>query len=121
MIDAVGADRFTTWLRMRSGHVPKMVQVMQNTGAKSFYRNDGNGKFTEVGEKAGVSDIGWGMGVAVGDYDNNGYNDVFQGSSSNGYLLTADATGTTYTRENMTSNYGGGSEVTHSRHFFVFY
>src|SRR6185503_9978668 len=27
-----------------------------------LYRNDGNGKFTEVGEKAGVSDIGWGMG-----------------------------------------------------------
>jgi 3-hydroxyacyl-CoA dehydrogenase len=41
MIDAVGAEQFTTWLRMRSGTVPKMLQVMQNTGAKSFYRNDG--------------------------------------------------------------------------------
>src|ERR1041385_5243798 len=46
------------------------VDLVKSKGKtkSELYRNDGNGKFTEVGEKAGVSDIGWGMGVAVGDY-----------------------------------------------------
>jgi enediyne biosynthesis protein E4 len=42
-----------------------------------LYRNDGDGKFTEVSMKAGVSDIGWGMGVAVGDYNNDGFEDLY--------------------------------------------
>src|ERR1043166_9212750 len=43
------------------------VDLVKSKGKtkSALYRNDGNGKFTEVGEKAGVSDIGWGMGVAV--------------------------------------------------------
>src|SRR5215813_3592724 len=42
-----------------------------------LYRNDGNWKFTDVTEKAGLSGIGtgYGMGVAVGDYDNDGFPD----------------------------------------------
>lgn len=42
-----------------------------------LYRNDGGDKFTEVAVKAGVSDIGWGMGVATGDYNNDGFEDLF--------------------------------------------
>ncbi len=44
-----------------------------------LYRNDGNWKFTDVTEKAGLSGIGtgYGMGVAVGDYDNDGYQDLY--------------------------------------------
>ena len=43
----------------------------------ALYRNDGAGKFTDVSEKAGVSDIGWGMGVAVADYNNDGFVDIY--------------------------------------------
>jgi hypothetical protein len=44
-----------------------------------LYRNDGNGKFTDVTEKAGLSGAGtgYGMGVAVGDYDNDGFQDLY--------------------------------------------
>ncbi len=44
-----------------------------------LYRNDGNGKFTDVTEKAGLTGIGtgYGMGVAVGDYDNDGFQDLY--------------------------------------------
>ncbi len=42
-----------------------------------LYRNDGGGKFTEVAVKAGVSDIGWGMGAATGDYNNDGFEDLY--------------------------------------------
>lgn len=55
------------------------VDLVKSKGKtkSDLYRNDGNGKFTEVGEKAGVSDIGWGMGVAVGDYNNDGFEDIY--------------------------------------------
>lgn len=42
-----------------------------------LFRNDGNGVFTDVTEKAGVGGTGFDNGVAVGDYDNDGYPDLF--------------------------------------------
>jgi hypothetical protein len=41
-----------------------------------LYHNDGHGRFTEVGEKAGFTVEGWGQGVCVGDYDNDGRPDL---------------------------------------------
>jgi enediyne biosynthesis protein E4 len=44
----------------------------------ALYRNNGDGTFTDVTEKAGVGGEGhFGQGVAVGDYDNDGYPDMF--------------------------------------------
>ena len=44
----------------------------------ALYRNNGDGSFTDVTEAAGVGAEGlFGMGVAVGDYDNDGYPDLF--------------------------------------------
>jgi enediyne biosynthesis protein E4 len=52
--------------------------VKSNQKTKSaLYRNNGDGTFTDVTAKAGVGDIGWGMGVAVGDYDNDGFDDLY--------------------------------------------
>ncbi len=42
-----------------------------------LYRNNGDGAFTDVTEKAGLRGYGYGMGVAVGDYDNDGYPDLY--------------------------------------------
>ena len=41
-----------------------------------LYRNDGKGKFTEIAEQAGIAKVGWGQGVCVGDYDNDGAPDL---------------------------------------------
>jgi hypothetical protein len=46
----------------------------------ALYRNLGNWKFEDVTEKAGVANERWGMGVAVGDYDNDGRPDVYVGN-----------------------------------------
>ncbi|TKJ37078.1 MAG: hypothetical protein CEE38_09250 [Planctomycetes bacterium B3_Pla] len=43
----------------------------------ALYRNDGKWKFTDVTDKAGVGDTGYGLGVAVADYDNNGDPDIY--------------------------------------------
>jgi hypothetical protein len=42
-----------------------------------LFRNDGNGVFTDVTEAAGLAGSGFDSGVAVGDYDNDGYPDIF--------------------------------------------
>ncbi|HUG42807.1 MAG TPA: CRTAC1 family protein [Acidobacteriota bacterium] len=42
-----------------------------------LYRNNGDGTFTDVTDEAGIGFPGWGMGVCVGDYDNDGWLDVY--------------------------------------------
>jgi len=59
-----------------------------------LYHNDGNGKFTEVAEKAGVSDVGWGMGVAIGDYNNDGFEDIYVTCLGPNHLFRNNGNGT---------------------------
>lgn len=42
-----------------------------------LFRNNGDGTFTDVTRETGLLNQGWGMGVTVGDYDNDGFRDVF--------------------------------------------
>ena len=42
-----------------------------------LYHNNRDGTFTDVTEKAGLFDCGWACGVCVGDYDNDGFEDLF--------------------------------------------
>ena len=42
-----------------------------------LFRNNGNGTFTDVTEKAGLKGTGYDVGVSIGDYDNDGYEDIF--------------------------------------------
>ena len=42
-----------------------------------LYRNRGNGTFEDVTVKAGLALSGWGQGVCAGDYDNDGYDDLY--------------------------------------------
>ena len=42
-----------------------------------LYHNNRDGTFTDVTVKAGLADPGWAVGVCVGDYDNDGFEDLF--------------------------------------------
>ncbi|MGD0988377.1 MAG: CRTAC1 family protein [Candidatus Sulfotelmatobacter sp.] len=43
----------------------------------ALFHNNHDGTFTDVAEKAGVTNDRWGFGVAVGDYDNDGWPDLY--------------------------------------------
>jgi hypothetical protein len=60
----------------------------------ALYRNDGNWKFTDVTDQAGVGDTGHGMGVAVGDYDNDGDPDIYVNNFGPNVLYRNNGNGT---------------------------
>jgi len=45
--------------------------------ASRLFRNNGDGTFTDVTRESGLVSEGWGVGVSVADYDNDGHRDVF--------------------------------------------
>lgn len=59
-----------------------------------LYRNNGDLTFTDVTEKAGVGDIGWGMGAIVGDYNNDGFADLYVTCVGPNHLLKNNGNGT---------------------------
>jgi hypothetical protein len=42
-----------------------------------LYRNNRNGTFTDVTKQAGLTRTGWASGLCIGDYDNDGFDDLF--------------------------------------------
>jgi hypothetical protein len=59
-----------------------------------LYRNNRDGTFTDVTEKAGVPGGTFGMGVAVGDYNNDGYPDMFVTACGRALLYRNNGDGT---------------------------
>ncbi len=59
-----------------------------------LFRNDGNGTFTDVTDAAGLAGTGYDMGVAVGDYDNDGRPDMFVAGLHHGTLYHNNGNGT---------------------------
>jgi hypothetical protein len=47
------------------------------TLANAMYRNDGQGRFTDVTAATRTGDTGYGMGICAGDYDNDGFTDFY--------------------------------------------
>jgi hypothetical protein len=60
----------------------------------ALYRNLGNWKFEDVTKKAGVANDRWGMGVAVGDYNNDGFPDIFISNLGTARLYKNNGNGT---------------------------
>ena len=65
------------WLDIYFTNSPSVGMAVQGQKAKSaLYRNNHDGTFTDVTEKAGVGYPCWAMGGAVGDYNNDGWPDM---------------------------------------------
>lgn len=59
-----------------------------------LYHNNHDGTFTDVTQKAGLAIPMYGMGVAVGDYDNDGYDDLFVTAYGQNHLFRNNGNGT---------------------------
>ena len=60
----------------------------------ALYHNNGDGTFADVTDKSGLGDVGWGMGVAVGDYNNDGFDDVYVTCLGGNHLFKNNGNGT---------------------------
>jgi enediyne biosynthesis protein E4 len=59
-----------------------------------LYHNNHDGTFSDVTAKSGIDHCGWGFGVAVGDYDNDGHDDLYITYLDGGVLYHNNGDGT---------------------------
>jgi len=59
-----------------------------------LYHNNGNGSFSDVTERAGLAIPMFGMGAAIGDYDNDGFDDIFITALGQSHLFHNNGNGT---------------------------
>lgn len=62
--------------RMNTAYRPKMVDGSAANNDK-LYHNNGNGTFTDVSKKAGIVIEGFGLGLAIGDVNKDGFPDIY--------------------------------------------
>jgi hypothetical protein len=56
---------------------PLMGTQVDEPPTNALYRNDGGMRFTDVTRESGTGDVGYGLGVAIGDYDRDGFPDIY--------------------------------------------
>ena len=78
--------------------VPK--KIIQETAKNMLYRNEGNGRFSDVTGTAGCGDTGYGMAASAGDIDNDGDADLYVANfgQDNLYQNNGDGTFTNITK-----------------------
>jgi enediyne biosynthesis protein E4 len=73
-----------------------------------LYRNNGNGRFTDVTKEAGVAGMGWGQGCAAADINNDGFTDILVTNFGRNELFKNNGNGT-FTEIALKAGVGGGN------------
>ena len=73
---------------------PLRGTVAQVPPRDALYRNNRDGTFTDVTDLAGVGDLGYGLGVTVADYDNDGDSDLYISNFGPNVLYSNNGDGT---------------------------
>ena len=90
LADLDGDDDLDLYL-VQSGRVDRMIE--DELSANRLYLNRGDGYFDTVTDGGGAGDRGYGMGVATGDYDNDGDTDLYVTNLGANVLLNNDGHG----------------------------
>jgi len=85
-----------------------------------LFKNNRDGTFTDVTAKAGLAHSGWGQGVCIGDYDNDGYEDLFVAYFGKNVLYHNNGDGT-FTDATDKAGVGGNGKRWNSGCAFVDY
>jgi enediyne biosynthesis protein E4 len=93
-----------------AGHLP----------TNRLFKNNRDGTFTDVTEKAGLVHSGWGQGVCIGDYDNDGFEDLFVAYFGRNVLYHNNGNGT-FTDVTEKAGVGGNGKRWNSGCAFVDY
>ncbi len=75
IIETTGSG--VAFLDYNNDGLPDIFVVSGEGGLSRLYRNDGHGSFTDVTAAMGITRTGWGEGVCAGDFDNDGFIDLF--------------------------------------------
>ncbi|HTT61436.1 MAG TPA: CRTAC1 family protein [Bryobacteraceae bacterium] len=73
------------------------IRTLKKSSSKysdRLFENNGKGHFKDVTERAGLAGTGFDNGVAIGDYDNDGYQDIFVGGVHGNHLYHNNGNGT---------------------------
>ena len=79
---------------MVNGSTFDALDGKQSPPHAALFHNNHDGTFTDVAAKAGVTNDRWGFGVAIGDYDNDGWPDIFVTNYGNNRLYHNNHNGT---------------------------
>ena len=71
----------------------RAVTGSRTASGNRLYRNRGNGRFEDVTDSAGAGAAGYGMGVTAGDFDNDGFTDLYVTNLGRNVLLRNDGRG----------------------------
>jgi hypothetical protein len=86
-------DGFLDIYLTNGAEMPSLVKTSPKYSNRLFH-NNGDGTFTDVTERAGVAGAGYGMGLAAGDYDNDGRPDLFLANVNGNQLFHNNGDGT---------------------------
>jgi enediyne biosynthesis protein E4 len=90
-------DGFPDLYVLSGRHIDRLTDLSASDGADAtnhLYRNNGDGTFTDITAEAGVGGTGFGMGVTVGDFDNDGHDDIYVTNYNSALLYHNNGNGT---------------------------